>query len=333
MALRKHLSTPSNAPCTNSWWTATSITPSRRPSFHPKKAKNSGAPPPTAHQRSPRSGRQMLQVSPVSRLMLAQTQLRAIQPTSHPPVRMSPVLSEFALAPSVLIHSIASYARVEGDVDQRHSALARCLADLVTTHTGAKTISRPTTSPHPVQNPKAHAWMSYSTCAATRSASTRRWSRHFLPTQDSRHRLHGRTPTEEAVRQVPLASIWSPLSLEITGVPGYHPQTFIKHFCSDTDHPLTSIRDAWQEFRTTSHNSVLQTTAASRLQRDGLAAYSSPAHTRCPMVSIRSCGSPLVLLLGSDHPACCDRYSGLPQGHLRQSHHSPDDRMCCFIDC
>ena len=57
------------------------------------------------------------------------------------------------------------------------------------THGRQGTQSRPSQvyhgSPSLVLNPKEHAWTSCSTCADTRTTSTRQWSRHFPPTQDS----------------------------------------------------------------------------------------------------------------------------------------------------
>ena len=60
----------------------------------------------------------------------------------------------------------------------------------VTPHTGIKVcIERPPKASHesssPVCNPEEHAWTLCSTCAATRSTSTRQWSHHFPASLDS----------------------------------------------------------------------------------------------------------------------------------------------------
>ena len=48
----------------------------------------------------------------------------------------------------------------------------------------------------------------------------------------------------------------APFVLETTGRPGYHAQKFIKALYSDTDHPPTSIRDAWAAIQTVLHNNI-----------------------------------------------------------------------------
>ena len=158
---RKRLSAPSNAPCTNSSWTATLTTPFRRPSSFPN-GQEHRRPLPAAQQRSTRRGRQVLPgVTSPPTYAGSPTRERPSQHLDHVPQR-SELPSEYAPAPSMPIGSTASYARVEGGVDQRHSALARCLADLVTTHTGAMVYNEQTNAGHPrepqaeVRNPKGH---------------------------------------------------------------------------------------------------------------------------------------------------------------------------------
>ena len=240
--------------------TATSTTPSRRPSSHPKRPRILA---PTSNSPSAKPTKRTTDASRYHQSAGScwHTQLRAIQPTSHPPVRMSAMLSEFALATSVLINSTASYARVEGDVDQRHSALARCLADLVTTHTGAKTIPGLPREPQPgaesegarvdvVFNLRGHTF-----CIDTAVVTPFSSNAGLISAASARTGCMVERQEKKQFDRYPRINL-VPLSLEITGGSGYHAQTFIKQFCSDTDHPLTSIRDGWAGIQTTSHNSV-----------------------------------------------------------------------------
>ena len=77
------------------------------------------------------------QVSLARRLMLT-------HPAASQPTNISPTCPNVSAAERVCSCPIDAYqlhcivCKSGGVVDQRHSALARCLADLVTTHTGAK---------------------------------------------------------------------------------------------------------------------------------------------------------------------------------------------------
>ena len=163
--------------------------PIQRAIFISQTAKNTGAhlqqPNSEAHEADDRC----YQVSLARRLMLA-------HPAAALATNNSPTCPNVSAAKRVCSCPIDTHqlhcivCKSGGGVDQRHSALARCLADLVTTHTGAKVHIEQTRSayhvnPSPRRNLKEHAWTSCSTCMDTHVTSTRRWLHLSQPTRAS----------------------------------------------------------------------------------------------------------------------------------------------------
>ena len=152
-----------------------------------------------------------------------------------------------------------------GGVAQRHSALAKCLAELITTHTGTKafieqSIPGLAQSTQPGQTERARMDIvvelrgsTYyidtaivtpfsSNAGLTLAASARPG---YMAKREEKKKFD-RYPRINLVPYIP----------ESTGRPGYHARKFIKHLYDDTDHPPTAIRDAWAAIQTTLHNSI-----------------------------------------------------------------------------
>ena len=99
-----------------------------------------------------------------------------------------------------------------GGVDQRHSALARCLADLVTTHTGAK-VHIEQTIPGIPREPRGASCKGthghrVSTCTDRLTLLTRRWSHLSQPMRASLLQLAPAQATwlnarKRKIRQIP----------------------------------------------------------------------------------------------------------------------------------
>ena len=135
-----------------------------------------------------------------------------------------------------------------GGVDQHHSALARCLADLITTHTGAKvhieqTIRGLPREPHPGAQPEGarmdivsnlHGQTYYIDTAVASPFSA---NAGLLAATSGRPGFMAKREERIKFSRYPRIN-HIPFILETTGRPGFHAQKFIKHLFSDTDPSL-----------------------------------------------------------------------------------------------
>ena len=142
------------------------------------------------------------QVSMARRLMLA-------HPAAALATNISPTCPNVSAAKRVCTRPIDTHqlhctvCKSGGGVDQRHSALARCLADLITTHTGAKvhieqTIPGLPREPHPGAQPEGARMDIVFNLHGRHITLTRRWFHLSQPTLASRSnqrspRIHGQT--------------------------------------------------------------------------------------------------------------------------------------------
>ena len=143
--------------------------------------------PPKGRQRSPRSRWLVLPSIAGPAAHAGPPNREATQPTFRPPVQ-TPVPPSCSFG----AHQLHCMICQSGcGVDQRHSALARCLADLITTHTGTKVHTEQTTPGlSRVTQPGAQAERSthgrrVRFCVAARKKKIQRLSHRSLPTQDS----------------------------------------------------------------------------------------------------------------------------------------------------
>ena len=153
------------------------------------------------------------------------------RPAANDPTNISPTCPNVSAAKRVCSCSVNSHqllctvCKSRGGVDQRHAALARCLADLVTKVNTEQTITGLPREPQ--HNPKIHAWTPCSTCAR-QHVPHRHGNGHAVFFQRRTHlssqrppRLHGQTRREEKVRQVPSHQLGSihPCDQQTTWLP------------------------------------------------------------------------------------------------------------------
>ena len=152
-----------------------------------------------------------------------------------------------------------------GGVDQRHSALARCLADLITTHTGTNAYIEQSIPglTHTNQNGQIElarmdivvALRGITYFIDTAIVSPFSSSVNLMTAASARPGYMAKSEEKKKFDRYPRINL-APFILESTGRPGHHARKFIKHLYGDTDHPPTAIRDAWAAIQTTLHNSI-----------------------------------------------------------------------------
>ena len=152
-----------------------------------------------------------------------------------------------------------------GGVDQRHSAVARCLADLITTHTGTKVFIEQSipglthyTRTGQIEGARMdivvelHGNTYYIDTAIVCPFSS---NDELLSAASGRPGHMAKREERTKFARYPRINL-APFILESTGRPGYHARKFIKHLYEDADHPPTASRDAWAAIKTTLHNSI-----------------------------------------------------------------------------
>ena len=149
-------------------------------------------------------------------------------------------------------------------MDQRHSALARCLADLITTHTGVKAHIEQSIPglTHTKQNGQIElarmdiviALRGITYYIDTAIVSPFSSSVSLMTAASGRPGFMAEREEKKKFDRYPRINL-APFILESTGRPGYHARKFIKFLYNDLDHPPTAIRDAWTAIQTT-HNSI-----------------------------------------------------------------------------
>ena len=152
-----------------------------------------------------------------------------------------------------------------GGVDHRHSALARCLPDLITTHTGVK--AHIDQSIPGLTHTKQHgqielarmdiviALRGITYCIDTAIVSPFSANVDLMTAASSRPGHMAKREEKKKFDRYPRINL-VPFILESTGRPGYHARKFIKFLYNDADHPPTAIRDAWTPIQTTLRSSI-----------------------------------------------------------------------------
>ena len=252
-------------------------------------AKNTGAHLQQRNSEVYEAGDRLFQVSMARRLMLAHPAAALatnISPTC-PNVNAAKRVCTCPIDPHQL-HCIV--CKSGGGVVQRHSALARCLADLITTLTGVKVHFEPTISslprePHPGAQPEG-ARMDivfnlygqtyfFDTAVVTPFSANAGLiaTASILPGYMAK--LQEKKKFDRYLR-ISLA----PFILESTGRPGYHARKFIKYLFSDTDHPPPPPPQQLSEMRWLQPNHTphlhLQTTTQGGHHVTALATVSPP---------------------------------------------------------
>ena len=148
-----------------------------------------------------------------------------------------------------------------GRVDQWQSAIGRCLADLITKHTGTKVsieTNRPKVfleSPNLVHRRKVLAWTGSTCCIDTAIVTPFSSSAGLILTASGRQGFTAKRVEKSKFDRYPHINL-VPFVPETTGRPGYHTQKFIKALYLDTDHRPTVTSDTWAAIQTTLHNSI-----------------------------------------------------------------------------
>ena len=154
-----------------------------------------------------------------------------------------------------------------GGVDQRHSVLARCLADLITTHTGAKvhieqTIPGLPREPHHGAQPAGartdivfnlHGQTHYIDTAVVTPFSA---NVGLIAAESTRPGYMAKREEKKKFDRYPRINL-VPFILETTGTTGIPRPKSSPNTCSatQTTHP-TAIRDAWAAIQTTLHGCI-----------------------------------------------------------------------------
>ena len=227
-------------------------------------AKNTGAHLQQPHSEAYEADDRCCQVSLDRRLML-------LHPAASHSANISPTCPNVSAAKRICACPIDPHqlhcmtCKSGGGVDQRHSALARCLADLITTHTGTKAHIEQSIPglAHTDQHGQielarmdivvALRGVTYYIDTAIVSPFSSNVS--LMTAASARPGYMAEREEKKKFDRYPRINL-VPFILESTGRPGYHARKFIKHLYDDTDHPPTAIRDAWAAIQTTLHNSI-----------------------------------------------------------------------------
>ena len=152
-----------------------------------------------------------------------------------------------------------------GGVDQRHSALARCLADPITTHTGTRAYIEQFIPGLTHTNQNGQTELARMDIVVELRGNTNDFDTAIvspfssnvglMSTASTRPGYMAKREEKKKFDRYPRINL-VPFILETTGRPGYHAQQFIKYLFSDTDHPSTAIRDAWAAIQITLHSCI-----------------------------------------------------------------------------
>ena len=153
--------------------------------------------------------------------------------------------------------------RYGGGADRRHATVARCLADVIQSHSGAKVfieqeipaLTRVVNGPLSMR-----AWISSSTFTAQShfwmspllllSLATQPWSQQ--PAQNHDSWPNAEKKTFDRYPHIDLV----PVILETTGRPGPHARKFISYLMRDADNPPPAIRDTWSAIQSVLHSAI-----------------------------------------------------------------------------
>ena len=138
--------------------------------------------------------------------------------------------------------------RYGGGVDRRHAALARCLADVIQSHSGKVFIEQEVPALTRVVNGQTeHAWMDLvSPFSCNPSLVSAASTKPGLMAKRAEKNKFDRYPHINLV----------PFILETTGRPGPHARKFINFLLRDADNPPIAVRDTWSTIQSLLHSAI-----------------------------------------------------------------------------
>ena len=138
--------------------------------------------------------------------------------------------------------------RYGGGVDRRHAALARCLADIIHSHSGVKVfIEKEVPALARVVNGQTeHARMDL--------VFNLNGSITYLDASTKPGLMAKRAEKTKFDRYPHINLV--PFILETTGRPGPHARKFINYLLRDADNPPIAVRDTWSTIKSVLHSAI-----------------------------------------------------------------------------
>ena len=215
----------------------------------------------------------VFRVSEAKRLMLSAP---GLLPTPQTLYSLAPTKAKRpSSATSQWTHNNTTAADVVhgGGVDRRHAALARCLADVILSHSGAKVfIDQAVPALTRVRQPdrvSMHAWTSSSTSTDQShiwmspllllSLAIRFWSQQT----STRPGFTAKSAEKGKFDRYPRINL-VPFILETTGRPWSTRQKIISYLMRDAGNPPLAIRDTWSAVQSVLHSAISKQQLSSR---------------------------------------------------------------------
>ena len=173
--------------------------------------------------------------------------------------------------------------RYGGGVDRRHAALARCLADIIHSHSGVKVFVEQEVPAltRVVNGQTEHARMdlvfnlngsiTYLDVSIVAPFSC---NRSLVSAASTKPGLMAKKAEKNKFDRYPQINL-VPFILETTGRPGPHAKKFISYLLRDTGNPPLAIRDTWSTIQSVLHSHPQTTTHSRRY-----VTYSDQCHTQ-----------------------------------------------------
>ena len=154
--------------------------------------------------------------------------------------------------------------RYGGVVDRRHAALARCLADIIQTHSGVKVFIEQEVPAltRDVNGQTEHARMdlvfnlngsiTYLDVSIVAPFSC---SPSLVSAASTKPGLMANRAEKTKFNRYPHINL-VPFILETTGRPGPHAKNFINYLLRDADNPPIAVRDTWSTIQSVLHSAI-----------------------------------------------------------------------------
>ena len=154
--------------------------------------------------------------------------------------------------------------RYGGGVDRRHAAVARCLADVIQTHSGTKRFIEQEVPalPRVVNGQREHAGMDLvfnldgsATYLDVSIVAPFSCNPSLVSAASTRRGHLAKRAEKGKFDRCPYINL-VPFILETTGRPGPHARKFINFLLRDADNPPLAIRDTWSTIQSVLHSAI-----------------------------------------------------------------------------